>query len=81
VHPRQRPRRRTLQHWLVVVDGGRATVLMVGELKSMWLMEVARQCFRESSKFKIFGGRDRVCLLAKQNGSGRTSKALEGGGE
>ena len=76
-------------------DGGdRATVLMVGGLKSSFSLnapcstililrldlatmewdEAGRmppemfRCFRESSKFKVFGGGDRVCFSAKRIG-------------
>ncbi|XLR15970.1 hypothetical protein HN51_036951 [Arachis hypogaea] len=38
-------------------------------------------CFKEFSKFKSFGGRDRVYFSAKQIGSGRVSETLESGGE
>ncbi|MED6194575.1 hypothetical protein PIB30_029845 [Stylosanthes scabra] len=75
-------------------DGGRATVLMVGGLKSSFSLnapcstilvlrldlttmeweEAGRmppemfRCFRESSKFKVFGGGDRVCFSARRIG-------------
>ncbi|XLR46736.1 hypothetical protein S83_031396 [Arachis hypogaea] len=78
---RQRPRPRIMQRQLVVADGGRVTVLKVGELKSMWVMEVARQRFKESNKFKVFRTRDKVCFLVKQIRRERASEALGGRGK